>query len=713
MLTLFEPKSKVQKDRRVIRQTDERLVKYSRRGLITHFLVYLITLVFGDNFVANYQNLAILLTVGLLIITAARGYFLFRFDSIYPRGPKAWRNQYFNLSLMSAGWWSLILACVTLTTANSTDSDTATGMALGSISGEALLLWLYTIVFFSTTSHALAPYARFLTIYQYLGLIPATLSVFFIGDFSALLFGSILFYFVWILNHQSELISKNYWDNLDAQYMLARKTQSLEEEKRDTRASVALTNDYLYLLNTYLNEVTHRDDTDASDADSVDSEAVRELSTNVDLFQKALTRDLDFDTLMFNVRHYLQNLVSFHIEQAEREGVYLETSISPALPMRLVGDPLRLGQILNIMLDSALEQTDKGTVFVEVELIRELETTGQLHVTLRKQAKSSKKSFFNAQDKAEFVADLDFVLAKALSEAMGGSLDMGEGSQEPGSMHLRLPSVIGDKQATLDYHRAEYKSKSIILVNKDNRWLDQKRLELDALGFDVITTTTYKSAYQKLIEQSGQSACTIIYTYFSQDEATLQFCQELLAHERLQYTNQMIICSRSAKHEISASLPSSLDTVKFLPRPAGIFEFDTALLPLFTQDKMEEQDGRYNNVLWINPHKDYKNAERLAARGVNVHTCHDFKAVTKLLQAHEVGMVVCETAGLEAGDCITQVRTFEADQARIERMPIVAIDDLELRESLYCAGVDHVCDSRRFIPGGIEAMLVWAEGRFH
>ena len=114
MLKLFEPQSKVQKDRQIIRETDMRMAKYSRRGLISNFLIYTLCLLVEQTFIQQYQTLAIVLTCGLLLATALRGYLLFRMDAIYPRAPNAWRNKYFIATLIGASWWGVILSSVTL-----------------------------------------------------------------------------------------------------------------------------------------------------------------------------------------------------------------------------------------------------------------------------------------------------------------------------------------------------------------------------------------------------------------------------------------------------------------------------------------------------------------------------------------------------------------------------------------------------------------------
>jgi len=147
MIKFFEPKTKIQKNRQVLRDTDLRMAKYGRRGLISNFFIFLLCLVTSETFVSTQPTLAAVLSVGLLLSTIIRGYFLFRVESVYPRGPMAWRNKYFWATLLGACWWCVIMVSVTLVL---------------EMKEHAPLMWLYTVVFFSTTAHAFSPYRKFL-----------------------------------------------------------------------------------------------------------------------------------------------------------------------------------------------------------------------------------------------------------------------------------------------------------------------------------------------------------------------------------------------------------------------------------------------------------------------------------------------------------------------------------------------------------------------
>ena len=431
MFKFFEPKSKVQKNRQIIRQTDARMAKYSRRGIISNFLVYVLCMLFSQTFIEDYQRLTIVLTIGLLVITAVRGYLLFRFEAIYPRAPAAWRNKYFLVTLIGASWWGLIMTSITLVL---------------DLEGIAPLMWLYTVVFFSSTAHAFAPYPRFLAIYQFLGLVPAACSAFFIGEFIGVLYAGIILLFYWIIKHQCDLMADSYWDQLDANYVLARNALSLEEQKRDSRASVSLSKDYITLLKRQMHALikpaVSGDDGAPPTPITVASQkaSFEKIYRNVEDFHQVLTKELELEPRIFNIRDYIQSVVSQAIPLAEKKGIEVETSLSPVLPFRLSGDAGRIGQIIGILLDSAIQQKEEGYILVEVEFVREYENTGELHLTLVHQGSPQKRSFFHDQSEASFHINLDLLLAKGVAESLNGSLEIGDmDTREVQNIRLRIP----------------------------------------------------------------------------------------------------------------------------------------------------------------------------------------------------------------------------------------------------------------------------------
>jgi signal transduction histidine kinase/ligand-binding sensor domain-containing protein/CheY-like chemotaxis protein len=83
-------------------------------------------------------------------------------------------------------------------------------------------------------------------------------------------------------------------------------------------------------------------------------------------FAKIEAGKLDLMPVDFDLRALAQDLVALLGPQASKKGLVLSCEIAPAVPARLVGDALRLRQVLTNLIGNALKFTERGTVVIEV-----------------------------------------------------------------------------------------------------------------------------------------------------------------------------------------------------------------------------------------------------------------------------------------------------------------------------------------------------------
>lgn len=709
MLNLFEPTSKVQKDRRLIQKTDKRMAKYSRRGIISNFLIYSLCLTFEQTLIQQYKNWVVVLTLGLLAITIWRGYLLFRMGAIYPRGPAAWRSKYFLATLVGAAWWGLILSTFTV---------------LLDLQGESALLWLYTVVFFSTTAHAFAPYQRFLSVYQFLGLVPAAVCTFFIGELIGLFYGFILLFFYWVLKHHCELMSQNYWDRLEAHYSLTRKTESLEEEKRDTRASVQLSKEYLQVLGQKMHKLLYSSGEADSPSGPVTVASQRalfeRLYRNVNDFQRILTKDFTKEEHVFNARHYLQNVMRGLLEEAENKGVELETALSPALPARLIGDSKRLGQVIETAVRNVLQRHQQGVIIVEFEFIRAYEHAGELLVTVARQtSQSTKKSFFHSEHNQASVVDLDLVLAKGIADVLGGSLEVDElGANDGKNMRFRVPLNIAEVNARPEFHRLEYKGRPLLLIHHNPRWLDHKRLELDTMGFEVQTTSRYKRGLQELSNAviAGTPFEVVVYYAAPGDDASVHFCNELISSNELKRVHQFVVCSEMGRKFFSERVVQMTPMIHFVEKPAGFFEFDLSFSGVFELQSVSLGDAAASaekglKILWVALGKNFDNTKLYDSGAIDIHRVGDVKQIAKHLDHNTYDLAIVEYTGTEKPEGIGAIREHERNHEAESLVPIIGVGAPEVQREMLAWGADHVVDIESLVGGDTRVLRYWAEGR--
>ena len=84
-------------------------------------------------------------------------------------------------------------------------------------------------------------------------------------------------------------------------------------------------------------------------------------------FSKIEAGRMEIEAVEFSLEEVLTNLANVVLLKAEEKGLELLVKSDASLPARLVGDPLRLGQILINLVNNALKFTESGEVIVAVK----------------------------------------------------------------------------------------------------------------------------------------------------------------------------------------------------------------------------------------------------------------------------------------------------------------------------------------------------------
>ncbi|HCS63588.1 MAG TPA: hybrid sensor histidine kinase/response regulator [Cellvibrio sp.] len=543
MFHFFVPATKVQKDRAIMRETDARVAKYSRRGLILNFIVFVLCLAFGD-FQEKEHNLAIVLVTGLLLVTLVRSYYLFRFDSLYARAPTRWRNQYFFASCLGAAWWSVIL--VTLTWVQGMQDET-------------LIMWLYSVVFYSSVSNVFAPYRHFLSLYLAIGQIPAAITAILLGNAEGVLYGCIMLMFYVMLSHQGKVTSLAYWERLEAHYSLRERAQGLENEKRTSQAQIELKNEFLVNLGQEIrSSISDVMSTLSLIDDSQLSEHHRELLTtankatgrqidlvnNVVDFSKITTKTLVLDEVEFDLRRVLEKFVQDFTLDAHQQGIELYYSFDPNMPLRVKGDVARLNQILATLLNHTLKASRIEHVYIEARFHQEQDDLGELQVIIS----DSEKNVAGENDPEAHESNqkgIGLSICKGLAECMGGSIHLRENKNRGNRIFINVTLQVVSHEDRRFGSEQKLRGKRALLVDLPDSNANALADEINAWGMSTAIAAGQEQAIAKLREQVANNTpfdLVLIFTKLNNMNG-LALSREIAAHPEIADVKQIIAMS--------------------------------------------------------------------------------------------------------------------------------------------------------------------------
>lgn len=230
-------------------------------------------------------------------------------------------------------------------------------------------------------------------------------------------------------------------------------------------------------------------------------------------FSKIEAGKLEIEWIEFDFAALLRAAVEMNCVRAAEKGLEVTVRISPDLPKRLQGDPLRLSQIVNNLLSNAIKFTQNGEVAVVVDVIKKIHRTIVLQLTVsdsgigmsREQQDGVFQAFMQADSSTTRKfggTGLGLAICRQLCELMGGSIrvesELGVGSRFSAVLPFNLLNDASGEERRLTNEMA---AGCRVLVVDDNATARNILCEeLTALRFVVRDAADGGSALQELAE---------------------------------------------------------------------------------------------------------------------------------------------------------------------------------------------------------------------
>ena len=173
------------------------------------------------------------------------------------------------------------------------------------------------------------------------------------------------------------------------------------------------------------------------DLDVVKSSAYSLLSiiNNILDFSKIEAGKLDFEQTPFNFRQFMDESLKIMGMKSHEKGIELAYRIAPGMPGRLLGDPVRLRQVLLNLVDNAIKFTDHGEVVVYVAAQSQTNFEVVLHISVVDTGigipKERQRSIFGAYNQGEPTTlrryggtGLGLAVSAQLVDLMGGNIKL-------------------------------------------------------------------------------------------------------------------------------------------------------------------------------------------------------------------------------------------------------------------------------------------------
>jgi PAS domain S-box-containing protein len=236
-------------------------------------------------------------------------------------------------------------------------------------------------------------------------------------------------------------------------------------------------------------------------------------------FSKIEAGKLSMEKIDFSLEDVVNNVINVILVKVNEKNLELLLTIAPETPTFLIGDPLRLGQVLNNLLSNAVKFTEKGQVNLLVEVTQET----RHQVTLRFEVRDTGIGLSEEQIAQLFRAfnqgdtsvtrryggtGLGLAISKSLVEMMGGSIWC-QGTPGQGSRFCFTARFgVGDHSVRYASHQSELKDVVVLAVDDYQPVLTVLVDNLKSLGVTALGCSSGHEALAILKERQERSEPT-------------------------------------------------------------------------------------------------------------------------------------------------------------------------------------------------------------
>ncbi len=332
------------------------------------------------------------------------------------------------------------------------------------------------------------------------------------------------------------------------------------------------------------------------------SQALLGIINDILDFSKIEAGKLNIENIEFELDNVFDTISNLITLKAQEKGLELIFDIDPHLPFNLIGDPLRLGQILTNLSGNAIKFTHQGEIVIGAKLMETYDNSYKLQFSVKDTGIGLTKEQCNKLFKAFSQADasttrkyggtgLGLTISKRLVEMMNGDIwvesEAGVGSTFLFTAELGIPADKRDKQflPSIDLRGMR------VLVCDDNETSREMLTEaLTTFSFKVTTAECGKEAIEILEKNTDNPFELVLMDWKMPDLDGIQTAEIIKNDKSISHTPIIIMVTAYGREEIVKKAESA-GLNGFLIKPVNYSLLFDTIMQVFGKDIKREHKG--------------------------------------------------------------------------------------------------------------------------